>query len=66
MRDLKEIHEAANEKFGNYRGEDQVHQACGLLAFFIRGRALQLVKGVENSNGLDAWRSLNKVPYPKG
>ena len=39
MRDLKEIHEAANEKFGNYRGEDQVHQACGLLAFFYQGKS---------------------------
>ena len=28
------------------------------------GRALQLVKAVEDSNGLDAWRSLNKALKP--
>ena len=26
----------------------------------MRGRALQLVKAVEDSNGLDAWTSLRK------
>ena len=30
----------------------------------MRGRALQLVKAVEDSNGFDAWRSLNKVLKP--
>ena len=30
----------------------------------MRGRALQLVKAVEDSNGLDAWRSLSKALKP--
>ena len=30
----------------------------------MRGRALQLVKAVEDSNGFDAWRSLNKGLKP--
>ena len=30
----------------------------------MRGRALQLVKAVEDSNGFDAWRSLNKTLKP--
>ena len=36
----------------------------GLLASLMRGRALQLVKAVEGSNGFDAWRSLNKALKP--
>ena len=30
----------------------------------MRGRALQLVKAVEDSNGFDAWRNLNKALKP--
>ena len=30
----------------------------------MRGRALQLVKAVEDSDGFDAWRSLNKALKP--
>ena len=30
----------------------------------MRGRALQLVKAVEDSNGFDAWSSLNKALKP--
>ena len=33
---------------------------CGLLESLTTGRALQLVKAVEDANGFDAWRSLNK------
>ena len=36
----------------------------GLLASLMRGRALQLVKAVEDSNGFDAWRSLNRALKP--
>ena len=36
----------------------------GLLASLMRGKALQLVKAVEDSNGLDAWRSLGKALKP--
>ena len=36
----------------------------GLLASLMRGRALQLVKAVEDSNGFDAWGSLSKALKP--
>ena len=36
----------------------------GLSASLMRGRALQLVQAVEDSNELDAWRSLNKALKP--
>ena len=32
-----------------------------LLVSLMRGRALQMVKAVEDSNGFDAWRRLNKA-----
>ena len=36
----------------------------GLLASLLRGRAPQLVKAVEDSNGFDAWRSLSQALKP--
>ena len=30
----------------------------------MRGRAIQLMKAVEDSSGFDAWRSLNKALKP--
>ena len=35
-----------------------------IVSFMIKGRALQLVKAVEHSNGFDAWRRLNKALKP--
>ena len=52
VKDLKEIREAPNEKF-------DMDLATRCIKLYVRGRALQLVKAVENSNGFDAWKSLN-------
>ena len=68
MKDLKEIHDKPNEKFdmdlattGEKTRRIKLH---GLLASLMRGRALELVKAVEDSNGFDSWRSLNKALKP--
>ena len=42
----------------------QRRPGVSLLASLVRGRALQLVKAVEDSNGFDAWKSLNKTLKP--
>ena len=36
----------------------------GLLASLMRGRALQLVKAVEDSNGFHTWKSLHRALKP--
>ena len=68
MNDLKEIHEKPNEKFDMDLASTEEKTRCtklyGLLASLTRGRTLQLVKAVEDSNGFDAWRSLNKALNP--
>ena len=56
MKDLTEIHEKPNESFalGWATSEEKMRRIKlnGLLASQMRGRALQLVKAVEDSNGL--------------
>ena len=65
---MKEIHEKPNEKFdwdlATEAEKTRRVKLYGLLASLIRGRALQLVKAVEDSNGFDAWRTLNKALKP--
>ena len=65
MKDLKEIREKRNNSFDRDLATAEEKTRCiklyGLLASLMRGRALQLVKVVEDSNGIDAWRSLNKA-----
>ena len=65
MKDLKEIHEMPNDKFDMDLATEAEKTRCiklyGLLASLMRGRALQLVKALEDSIGHDAWRSLNKA-----
>ena len=55
MKDLKEIHDKPNEKFDMDLATTEEKTRCiklyGLLASLMRGRALQLVKAVEDSNG---------------
>ena len=64
MKDLKEIHEKPNDKFdmdlATEAEKTRRIKLYGLLASLMRGRAPQLVKAVEDSNGFDACRSLNK------
>ena len=66
--DLKEIHEKPSDKFDMDLATEAEKTRCikffGFVASLMRGRALQLVKAVEDSNGLDAWRSLNKALKP--
>ena len=68
MKDLKEIHDKPNENFGTDLATGDEKTRCiklyELLALLMRGRALQLAKAVEDSNGLDAWSSLNKDLKP--
>ena len=68
VKGLKEIHEKPNEKFDMDLATTEEKTRCakldGLLASLMRGRALQLVKAVEDSSGFDAWRSLNKALKP--
>ena len=54
---LEEIHDKPTESF-------DMDLATIKLYGLMRGRALQLVKAVEDSNGFDAWTSLNKVLKP--
>ena len=65
MKGLKEIHDKPSEKFDVDLAADGEKTRCiklyGLLASLMRGRALQLVKAVEDSDGFDACRSLNKT-----
>ena len=65
MKDLKETHEKPSEKFDWDLATEAEKTRCiklyGLLASLMRGRALQLMKAVEDSNVFDAWRSLNKA-----
>ena len=60
MKDLKETHEKPNDKFDSELADDAEKtrriRFYGLLASLTRGRALHLVKAVEDSNGFDAWR----------
>ena len=57
MKDLKEVHDKPKEKFDMdlATGEDKSRciKLYGLFASLMRGRALQLVKAVEDSNGLN-------------
>ena len=66
--ELKEIQEKPSEKSDVALATTEEKAGCvkpyGLLASLMRGRALQLVKAVEDSNGSDAWRSLNKALKP--
>ena len=68
MKDLKEIPDKPNESFDMDLAATGEKTRCiklyGLLASFMGGRALQLVKAVEDCNGFDAWRSLNKALKP--
>ena len=68
MKDLKEIREKPNDKLDMELADDAWETRCiklyGLSASLMRGRALQLVKAVEDSNGFDAWRSLNRDLKP--
>ena len=66
MKDLKEVYDTPNEKCDmDLATETKENTKCiklyGLLASLMGGRALQLVKAVENSNGIDAWRSFKKL-----
>ena len=69
MKDLKETHDKPNESFDmdlataeeKTRWRTKPHAP---LASPTRGTALQLVKAVEDSNGFDAWRSLNRALRP--
>ena len=58
MKDLKESHDKPNENFDMDLATGEEKTRCiklyGLLASLMRGRALQLVKAVEDSNGFDA------------
>ena len=69
-KDLKEVHEKQNDKFDMDLATTEEKTRCikfyGLLASLMRGRALQVVKAVEDSKGFDAWRSLNKTLRPRG
>ena len=55
MKDLKEVHEKPDDKFDidlATEAEKTGHQALWTVSFIDeRGRALQLVKAVEDSNG---------------
>ena len=66
MKDLKEVHEKPNDKFDMDLATEAEKARCikpyGLLASLMRGRALQLA---EDSNGFDAWRSLNRALKPR-
>ena len=68
VNDLKEVHEKPNEKFDMDLATEAEKTRCiklyGFLASLMRGRALQLVKAVEDSNGFDAWRSSKKALKP--
>ena len=66
MQDLKKIHDKPNDSFDMDLAEKAEKTRCiklyGLLASLMRGRALQLVKAVEDSsNTFDAWRSLKAL-----
>ena len=58
MKDLKETHEKPDDKFDMDLATEAEKTRCiklyGLLASLIRGRALQLVKDVDDANGFDA------------
>ena len=64
MKDLKEIDGKPNDKSNmDLATEGEKARGAklyGSLASVMRGRALQLVKAVGDSNGLDAWISLKK------
>ena len=68
MKDLKEPHDKPNEKLDMDLATGDEKTRCiklyGLLASLMRGRSLQVAKAVEDSNGFDAWRSLNKALKP--
>ena len=68
MKDLKETQEKPSEKFDIDLATGEEKTRCiklyGLLASLIRGRALHLVKAVEDSNEFDAWRNLIKALKP--
>ena len=68
MKDLKEIHEKPNDKFdidlATEAEKTRRVKFYGLLASLMRGRALQFVKAVEDLNGFDTWRRLNKALKP--
>ena len=55
MKNLNEVHEEPNDKLDMGLADDAEKTRCvklyGLLASLMRGRALQLVKAVEDSNG---------------
>ena len=58
VKDLKDIHDKPSENFDMDLATGEEKARCirlyGSLASLMRGRALQLVKAVEVSNGLDA------------
>ena len=68
VKGLKEIHEKPNEKFDVDLATTEEKTRCiklyGLLASMMSGRALRLVKALQDSNGFDAWRGLNKALKP--
>ena len=68
MKNLNEVHEEPNDKLDMGLADDAEKTRCvklyGLLASLMRGRALQLVKAVEDLNGFDAWKALNKALKP--
>ena len=70
IEDRKAEMKTPNEKFNMDLATRQEKTRCiklyGLLASLMRGRALQFVKAVEDSNGFDAWRSLNKASEARG
>ena len=65
MKDLKEIHDKPNDSFDMDLAEKEEKTRCiklyGLLASLMRGRALQLVKAVEDSNGYRALKPTSKA-----
>ena len=68
VKDLKETHDKPNENFDMDLATGKEKARCiklyGLFGSLMRGRALQLVNAVEDSDGLDAWRSLSKTLKP--
>ena len=65
MKDLKEIRDKPIESFdmdlATTEEKTGCIKPCVLLASLMRGRALQLVKAVEDSNGFDALKPASKT-----